>query len=126
MDTICQNFEFVIGLHVILKYKAKNLRMWHVGKKYFAILNPLSLRYDKVPHWKYYFLNIFARLMINIHSRSDESCCHIGPSCRRVHRRLHNSLKYAWGHPEICPKFKMAAKTQNDRPKKTKISIILL
>ena len=33
--------------------------MWHVVKKYFSILNPM--RYDKVPHWKYYFLNIFAR-----------------------------------------------------------------
>jgi len=56
---MCPNFEFVIGLHVILKYKAKHLRMWHVVKKYFSILNPM--RYDKVPHWKYYFLNIFAR-----------------------------------------------------------------
>ena len=26
VDTICPYFEFVIGLHVILKYKAKNLK----------------------------------------------------------------------------------------------------
>ena len=38
---------------VILKYKAKHLRMWHVVMKYVSILNPMW--YDKVPHWKYYF-----------------------------------------------------------------------